>query len=157
MKHKVWHKYALSYFTALLFIFLIMNLVGYEHTKRNIIEDEQEKLYEEAKIIVNEYLTRYNDGTLSVEEYSRQLKSLAVYMSIDVWVVTREGDVTIRASEGVLEQPINIRDAEDILDQNYAEVESLEGLAEEPTICADGKSTRLNSSHHQTYRMASSA
>ncbi len=96
MKRKVWHRYAVCYFTIAVVSLLLINLAGYSFCEKQTVKKHGEALYRECVTISEGYSEEALGNGLSMEQFMTQLRSVKEMLSAEIWVV--DGDGTVLAT-----------------------------------------------------------
>lgn len=74
-------------------LFLLLNTLGARGIQRKVIKDREQELYAETVLIMDEYLERYYDNRITLPELLDNIKPVAQYLDIRLWITSSSGKV----------------------------------------------------------------
>lgn len=92
MKRSFYLKFLLTYLVFGLLSFLISALAASPMTKRYLFREQANNLYSEATLIATAYSDQ-NKAGLSEELINEQMKAVAAFLRVDIWLVDRKGRI----------------------------------------------------------------
>lgn len=93
MKKSLRFKYIFSYLVIALFTLILLNTYGHNTIFNKISEHEQKKLYEEAELIVKEYVPSMHILDTADATLRKHFRALETLTNMRVWIVTPSGDI----------------------------------------------------------------
>lgn len=100
MIRSLYYKFILGYVIFGLLGFLVIGIFSSEITYDYLIREKAELLYDEANQLAFDCSAVYNGAATKLETVSRQLSILSPSLQSEVWVVDRNGTVTIDSENG---------------------------------------------------------
>ena len=92
MKRSFYLKFLLTYLVFGLLSFLISALAASPMTKRYLFREQANNLYSEATLIATAYSDQ-NKAGLSEELINEQMRAVAAFLRVDIWLVDRKGRI----------------------------------------------------------------
>ncbi len=101
--------------------------------ERKLLERNQDKCYNQAELIVNEYATAYYSSDLSYQEMTNQLRSLGQHLDVRIWVINVDGQIILDSNGDM--RGINILERmPTFLDQTFTSDVMISGTFTEPML-----------------------
>jgi signal transduction histidine kinase len=135
MKKTLWSRLIICYLIAGVMIFFLLNTYGMNILNNRLKVDMEERLSSEANLISSQYLSIFYSDKISLEDLTKQLRSIDTFLDIRVWIINTKGDIiadTAYASNAVNK---NIYDIDPyFLDHNISENTYFKGIFYEPML-----------------------
>lgn len=93
MKYRIWQKYLIGFLTVGVLVMLFVNAFGYYYHRNQLFERHKQVLYQEVRLIADEYQEDYVENGVSREAFVQQLKMVAVLLDARIWLADREGNL----------------------------------------------------------------
>ena len=103
MIRSLYYKFILSYVIFGLLGFLVIGFFSSNATYEYLLQEKADLLYDEANQLALDCSSVYGRTAPSVETVSHQLSILSPSLQSEIWVVNRDGMVTIDSEKGVRE------------------------------------------------------
>lgn len=98
MKLSLKAKYTVAYLLTSVSLLLLLNTYGHKSMYHHLLEQEQEKLYEEAELIVRDYVPDMNVFTSSNTTLIKHFRSLQTLTDMRVWLASASGEILLDSS-----------------------------------------------------------
>lgn len=135
MKLSIKQKFFAVYILLLLFCFLILNSYGQNAVYRQLAAKEETKLYEEAALIVKDYVPNMNQISENRSSLQKYLSSLENLTDMRIWLVDSSGEILLDSSQDSSCQGENINQYDDtFLSNQSASGDTLKELLKENMI-----------------------
>lgn len=112
-----------------------MNTLGMRILENRLKDDAFDQLYKEADLIRSEYITNFYDNRLTLEDFTKQLRSIDTYLDIRVWIVNSYG--TIISDSAYISNAISLNLNElnpAFLEKQYSEYTVFTGILNGPVL-----------------------
>ena len=106
MTRSLYTKFILGYLIFGLLGFIIIATFSSKMTRDYLIKDRAEALYDEANILASSCSTMYQGKRQDSKEVSSQLYALGQYLRTEIWVVDRQGTITVDSKGGARVQTV---------------------------------------------------
>lgn len=133
MKRKALLKLIICYVLAAVLMLLLLNTYGRHRMERKLLERNQDKCYNQAELIVNEYATAYYSSDLSYQDMTNQLRSLGQFLDARIWVINVDGQI-ILDSNGDMRGTNILEKMPTFLDQTFTSDVMINGTFNEPML-----------------------
>jgi len=135
MKKSLLSRFIFCYLALILAIFILMNTLGMRILENRLKDDAFDQLYKEADLIRSEYITNFYDNRLTLEDFTKQLRSIDTYLDIRVWIVNSYG--TIISDSAYISNAISLNLNElnpAFLEKQYSEYTVFTGILNGPVL-----------------------
>ena len=137
MKHKVWYKYAIVYLIVSATILLVINVIIRPQNRKFNMQEHRTRLYEECKIIANEYIGEYTIEGFTLEAFMLQMRAVKEMLNADVWIAGADGMLIASTSGDIAQGSVNLDKAvPGLLDSIYMDDVNVDGLSGGSILCA---------------------
>lgn len=157
VKYHVWQKYFIGFLTVAVLVLLFVNVFGYYYQRNRLLERQKQILYQEVRLISDEYQEDYVENGVSREAFVQQLRMAAVLLDARIWLTDRTGTLLAdtaddgsvapavggeqadgERADGAQEEPaagVNLAELQTgLLEQVYVEDLELKALTDEPML-----------------------
>lgn len=152
MKYHVWQKYFVGFLTVAVFVLLFVNVFGYYYHRNRMLEQRKQILYQEVRLISDQYQEDYVENGVSREAFVQQLRMVAVLLDARIWLTDRTGTLLADTAdeepvspaaggaqsdgtESGPEEGVNLAELRNgLLEQVYVEELELGDLTDEPML-----------------------
>lgn len=107
MKNTLWSRLIICYLFAGVLIFVLLNTYGMDLLEGRLKRDKQDKLFAEATLIENKYLSNFSGDNHSLSDLKLQLKSIETFLDVRVWIVSTQGNIIIDSSDTAENMNVN--------------------------------------------------
>ncbi len=95
MKHSLYYKFILGYLVFGILGFFVIATTASEMTYNQLISQEAETLYDEARLLASRYSQVYKGRNININSAYPQLEAVATYLKAEVWVVNNRGTIVV--------------------------------------------------------------
>lgn len=95
MKHSLYVKFILGYLVFGLIGFAVIATGSDSLMHRQLVEEKAEAMYDEANLIASSYSSIYRGQKQELEAAYPQLRAVADFLGVEIWVVNRQGIVVV--------------------------------------------------------------
>lgn len=95
MKHSLYYKFILGYLFFGILGFFVIATTASEMTYNQMIAQEAESLYDEARLLSSHYSQVYKGRNMDIDSAYPQLEAVATYLKAEIWVVDSRGTVVV--------------------------------------------------------------
>ncbi len=109
MKKTLYLKLLLGYLLFGILGFILVSTVTAQAQLRYLEKQAASDLYREATFVANNYATEYYKNTTTLDDLQSQLKALDTYLSAQIWMIDKNGEILVNSRNAVdIEKPENI-------------------------------------------------
>lgn len=137
MRRRMIFKLALCYLIAFIGMFVLINTYGVWKLDRRLIEQKRQILYDEATLIISEYVDQYYQSDMGIRDrnaMTRQLRTIDTFLNARIWVLDGNGVVIVDTRSNAVDLDINSLD-DNFLEQTFIEDAYFKGIFTEPMLC----------------------
>lgn len=147
MKYRIWQKYLIGFLTVGVLVLLLVNAFGYYYHRNRLFERHKQVLYQEVRLVADEYQEDYVENGVSRDAFVQQLKMVAVLLDARIWLADREGNLLADtqtyqprknadgAADGTQEAEVNLAELHrGLLEEVYVESLEFKGLTDGPML-----------------------
>lgn len=124
MMKSLWFKYIFSFLVIALFSVILLNTYGHKAIYDKLAEHEKQKLYEESRLIVKDYLLSMSILDTQNATLREHFTSLQTLTDMRVWIVSPSGTIIMDSSTVKSCQGMNIK----IYDSSFLSSQSVIGV-----------------------------
>ncbi len=95
MKHSLYYKFILGYLVFGVLGFFVIATTASEMTYNQLISQEAEALYDEARLLASRYSQMYRGRNINIDSAYPQLEAVATYLKAEIWVVNSRGTIVV--------------------------------------------------------------
>lgn len=99
MKHSLYSKFILGYLVFGLLGFLAIGTVSSQMTRRYLIQEKADVLYDEANLIATSFSSVYRGLELDTAAAAPQLIAVASFIQSDIWIVDHQGTIVVDSNQ----------------------------------------------------------
>lgn len=126
-------KYIFSFLVIAVFTIILLNTYGHKAIYNNLLEHEKQKLYEEAKLVVKDYLPSISILDMKNDSLRRHLASIETLTDMRIWLVSPSGSIIMDSSQIKSCQGMNIK----IYDSTFLSSQSVVGVRPKKLVNKD--------------------
>lgn len=102
MKKSIYAKMAIGYVIYVIIAFIVVCTFTQKQTTYYIEKQEANNLYREATMIAVDYASDFFRKTLSLNELQKHMEIVSQYISADIWIVNKDGNILMSSSDAVI-------------------------------------------------------
>ncbi len=106
MRNTILTKFLIIYLVIVMLGFFCVSLVSYRLDYNNALYYTAESMYRQALSISSDYAEHYYAGSLTLEEMTTQLDTVATYDSTEIMVLGTNGDILLSTYNTTVETPV---------------------------------------------------
>ncbi len=95
MRTSVYIKLLFGYILFGLLGFLLITTFSHRQTYRYTLEENADRLYDEAILIANSYSSVYQGNSQELSNIYPQLEAISTFIKAEIWIVNRQGSIII--------------------------------------------------------------
>lgn len=95
MKHSLYYKFILGYLVFGFLGFIAIGTVSSSITRRYLIDEKADVLYDEANLIASSFSSVYQGLELDTAAAAPQLTAVASFIQSDIWIVDNQGTIVV--------------------------------------------------------------
>lgn len=95
MTHSLYYKFILGYLVFGLLGFLAIGTVSSDMTRKYLIEEKADVLYDEANLIASSFSSVYRGLEPDIETAAAQLTAVASFIQSDIWIADNQGTIVV--------------------------------------------------------------
>ncbi len=135
MRRSLWSRLMICYLVAGIMVFLLLNTYGMNLLERRFMDDKQNQLHDEAKLIASEYMANFYDEKMTLNNLKVQLRSIHTFLGIRVWIVNTIGDIIADSAYTMNAEGKNVNDIDpDLLAATVRNNNAIDGVFSEPMM-----------------------
>lgn len=130
-------KLALCYLIASASMFALINTYGVYKLERRLIHQKRQVLYDEASLIISEYVDEYYNSEMGSRDKNmmmKQLRTIDTFLNARIWVLDSSGIIIADTRSNATNLDINSLN-EGFLEQTFIEDAYFKGIFTEPMLC----------------------
>lgn len=132
-KTSLFFRYAASYLIFTIISLVILNALGSRRIEQSLVDVRLTSMENEADVIMNAYISRYYDGTMTLGNVNMELLTLDTLAGIRIWIVNAKGYIISDTRTRELSpEGERMQLSEDFLNVDRHRYSFIEGINQEP-------------------------
>lgn len=129
-------KLVLLFAIVSLSMFILLNTIGVRTMQDRLIADKKAELYEDANMLVSEYLMDYYEKKVGFLELLDRLEIVGTVTDTRIWMVSTGGNIILDSKRNSV--GVHVTDAvKDFTEQTFIEDLFIQGCTPEPVLCVN--------------------